>query len=266
MSASRSRGGSGAKPQAGKADQQLEELVQRVSQLERHVAALDTLISTGRTLSEAPARPSWQQTRWPEPPPSRPSPQPPLQQPPPPPAATIQPLGSAVWRLDSGRAAAPRPPDGAEAGPSVADWITGPSVADWITGLSPAKLLALVGGGALLLAMALFLSLAFSRGWITPEMRVALGLLVGFGMLPAGALLFDRERPTLGHVVAGVGLGTIELALFASRLYELVPAEVALLAALTASSPFTGIASCWPVWALPQFSLHRRSWRPRRIC
>ena len=50
--------------------------------------------------------------------------------------------------------------------------------------LGPAKLLALVGGIALLLGMAYFLSLAMSRGWITNEMRVVLGLVIGFGLLP----------------------------------------------------------------------------------
>jgi uncharacterized membrane protein len=114
-----------------------------------------------------------------------------------------------------------------------------------LTKLGPAAVLALVGGGALLLGMAFFLSLAFSRGWIGPEARVALGLLAGFGMLPAGALLFDRERPILGHVVVAVGIGTVELSLFASRLYHLVPAEIALTGALAAALGAGFVAVRW---------------------
>ncbi len=123
--------------------------------------------------------------------------------------------------------------------------IGGFDFAAWVTNLGPAKILALVGGGAFLLGMAYFLSLAFSRGWITPEMRVALGLLIGFGMLPAGALLFDRLRPTLGQVVVAIGLATIDLALFASRLYELAPAELALAGALIAAVAAGVIAVRW---------------------
>jgi len=106
---------------------------------------------------------------------------------------------------------------------------------DWLAAGGPGRVLALVGGGALLLGMAFFLSLAFNRGWIGPEARVAMGLVAGAALLALGGWLFDRARPTLGHVLVGVGLATIELALFASRLYELVPPEVAMGTALVAA-------------------------------
>lgn len=119
---------------------------------------------------------------------------------------------------------------------------------DWVgfvARLGPAKLLALVGGIALLLGMAYFLSLANSRGWITDEMRVLLGLVIGFGMLPVGALLFDRERPTLGHVVVAVGLAVIDLALFASSQFGLAPARIALIGAVIAAAGAGVIAVRW---------------------
>jgi uncharacterized membrane protein len=93
------------------------------------------------------------------------------------------------------------------------------------------RLLAWVGGIALVLGAMFFLSLAFSRGWIGPEARVLIGLVAGAVALAAGAWLFDRGDRTPATVLAGVGVGTGALALFAaSRLYGFIPTEAALLA------------------------------------
>jgi uncharacterized membrane protein len=91
------------------------------------------------------------------------------------------------------------------------------------------RLLAWVGGIALVLGAMFFLSLAFSRGWIGPEARVLIGLVAGAAALAAGALLFDRGNRTPATVLAGVGVGTGSLALFAaSPLYGFIPVEAAL--------------------------------------
>ena len=93
------------------------------------------------------------------------------------------------------------------------------------------RLLAWVGGIALVVGAMFFLSLAFSRGWIGPEARVLIGLVAGAVALAAGAWLFDRGDRTPATVLAGVGVGTGSLALFAaSRLYGFIPTEAALLA------------------------------------
>ena len=93
------------------------------------------------------------------------------------------------------------------------------------------RLLAWVGGIALVLGAMFFLSLAFSRGWIGPEARVLIGLVAGAVALAAGAWLFDRGNRTPATVLTGVGVGTGALALFAaSRLYGFIPVEAALLA------------------------------------
>jgi hypothetical protein len=92
----------------------------------------------------------------------------------------------------------------------------------WLEG----RLLAVVGGVALILGAIFFLSLAFSKGWITEEMRVLIGLLAGVGLLVLGELAFARLRGNVGHVLVAVGLAVISLALLAAtRLYELVPVE-----------------------------------------
>jgi hypothetical protein len=104
-------------------------------------------------------------------------------------------------------------------------------------------MLALVGGLALLLGSALFLSLAFSRGWISEEMRVLAGLVAGAGLLVLGELAFDRLRGIVGYVLVAVGLAVISLSLIAAtRLYDLVPVELAVLGAFAASIAAAAIA------------------------
>jgi hypothetical protein len=109
----------------------------------------------------------------------------------------------------------------------------------WLEG----RLLAVVGGIALLLGAIFFLSLAFSRGWITEPLRVLIGLVVGAGLLVLGELSFTRLRGTLGHVLVAVGLATVSLALLAAtRLYHLVPVEFGLLGAFVAAVAAAAIA------------------------
>lgn len=92
------------------------------------------------------------------------------------------------------------------------------------------RLLAWVGGIALVLGAMFFLSLAFSRGWIGPEARVLIGFVAGAVALGAGTWLFERGDQTPATVLVGVGVGTGSLALFAaSRLYGFIPIEVALI-------------------------------------
>jgi uncharacterized membrane protein len=104
---------------------------------------------------------------------------------------------------------------------------------EWLEG----RILAIVGGIALLLGAAFFLSLAFSNGWISEQLRVGTGLAVGAGLLVLGELAFSRLRGIVGHVLVAVGLATISLALFAAtpRMYDLIPVEWALLGIFVAA-------------------------------
>ena len=105
------------------------------------------------------------------------------------------------------------------------------------------RLLAWVGGIALVLGAVFFLSLAFSRGWIGPEARVLIGLVAGAAALAAGAWLFERGDQTPATVLTGVGVGTGALALFAaSRLYGFVPVEAALVGFLVLAVVTAAIA------------------------
>lgn len=109
----------------------------------------------------------------------------------------------------------------------------------WLEG----RMLAVVGGIALLLGAIFFLSLAFSRGWITEPLRVLIGLVAGAALLVLGELSFTRLRGALGHVLVAVGLAIISLALLAAtRLYHVVPVEWGLLGAFVAAVAAAAIA------------------------
>lgn len=91
------------------------------------------------------------------------------------------------------------------------------------------RALAWVGGLALVLGAIFFLSLAFSRGWIGPELRVFIGLVAGSICLGGGAVFMERDNRLLGHVLTPVGLAVISVSLVgATRLYGLVPVEIGL--------------------------------------
>jgi len=105
------------------------------------------------------------------------------------------------------------------------------------------RALAWIGGAALVLGAIFFLSLAFSRGWIGPELRVLVGLAAGSLALAGGAAFMERDNRLLGHVLTPVGLATITISLIgATRLYDLVPVPVALLAALLSATIAAAIA------------------------
>jgi uncharacterized membrane protein len=109
----------------------------------------------------------------------------------------------------------------------------------WLEG----RLLAVVGGIALTLGAVFFLSLAFSRGWITEPMRVLIGLAAGSVAIALGELAFMRVKGILGHVLLAVGLSVVSLSLFAAtRLFGLIPPEVGVAGALLAAVVAAAIA------------------------
>ena len=64
-----------------------------------------------------------------------------------------------------------------------------------------------MGGIALVLGAVFFLSLAFTRGWITNEMRVVLGLVGGVVLMILGPVTFDRHQPDVPLTVFQEGIG-----------------------------------------------------------
>ena len=118
------------------------------------------------------------------------------------------------------------------------------------------RALAWIGGIALVAAAIFFLSLAFSRGWITEPMRVAIGLTAGIAAFVAGAVLLARKNPLVGNVLAGVGLGVVSVSLFAAtRLYGLIPPEAGLAGALVAAIAAAAVAVRYDARSVAAFGL-----------
>jgi uncharacterized membrane protein len=80
-----------------------------------------------------------------------------------------------------------------------------------------------IGVVALLMAAGYLLKLSFERGWISPVMRCAGGVLAGLGVGALGWRLEARYR-TYGAALVGAGAGIIYLSIWAaSRLYGVLP-------------------------------------------
>jgi uncharacterized membrane protein len=96
---------------------------------------------------------------------------------------------------------------------------------------------------ALVLGAMFFLSLAFNRGWITPEARVLIGLAASAAALGLGAWLFERGQGAPALVLVAVGVAVGMLALFAAtELYGFVGPEAGLLAAFVLAIGAAAIA------------------------
>lgn len=103
--------------------------------------------------------------------------------------------------------------------------------------------LAWTGGLAILIGAVFFLSLAFSRGWIGPSLRVIIGVVAATAMLAGGGWFFERRERIFGHVLVATGLGVLNMALLAAtRLYDLIPTPLGLLAVLVSAVVAAAIA------------------------
>ena len=173
----------------------------------------------------------------------------------PPSAATTQPARPSYWRSPDTSPAQPSPQA------AIVSATQGPaSVPVQTASSSPAsprlavslgdleerlagRALAVVGGIALILGAIFFLSLAFSRGWIGPELRVLIGLAAGSAAVAGGGVFLERGDRLLGNVLTPVGLAIISISLIgATRLYHIVPTELGLIGALLSAAVVALIA------------------------
>jgi Predicted membrane protein (DUF2339) len=92
------------------------------------------------------------------------------------------------------------------------------------------RVLAWVGGVAILLGIVFLLGIAIDRGWIDEPMRIALGLLGSTFLLLAGVWLHEREGRTEAALaaVASALSGLYATLLVGTQIYDLLPAEVGL--------------------------------------
>ena len=79
------------------------------------------------------------------------------------------------------------------------------------------KLFAWLGGLALFLAVGYFVKYSFERDLIPPEVRVALGFLIGLGLLVGGVLLKQRQYTVTSHTLCATGVVVLYAVTFACR-------------------------------------------------
>jgi len=191
----------------------MEETRQRIDRLERLVADLDGRV----TLLEqpAPARPAPARPVPARPVPARPAP------PRPAPARPAPPTRSTIFQLDFGR--------------------------DDLEDLVGGRVLAWVGGLAVLLGIVFLFALAISNGWIGETARVAIGAAGSAGLLALGVWLHERKARTdaaLASVATGIS-GLFITITVAAQVYELLPQLIAVVFAVGVGAVATALALRW---------------------
>lgn len=87
-----------------------------------------------------------------------------------------------------------------------------------------AKLFAWVGGLALFLGIIFFVKLSIERGWISPELRTAIGFITGAGLVWGGlALQKQRTYLTLAHTLCAAGVVILYGVTFAAHAMWRIP-------------------------------------------
>lgn len=109
------------------------------------------------------------------------------------------------------------------------------------------RLLAWIGGAAVLLGLAFFFALAVSNGWIDEGMRTMLAGAGSLGLLTLGVWLYEcRSRTEAAMAAAATGLAGVFLTtVVASQVYGLVGPMPALILALGAAGGGTLLALRW---------------------
>src|SRR5881275_3574005 len=82
-----------------------------------------------------------------------------------------------------------------------------------------AKLFAWIGGLALFLGIAFFVKYSFEHNLIPPELRVAIGFVVGLALLVGGVLLKREENAVTAQTLCATGILVLYTVTFACRSY-----------------------------------------------
>jgi uncharacterized membrane protein len=87
-----------------------------------------------------------------------------------------------------------------------------------------AKLFAWVGGLAMFLGIVFFVKLSLERGWISPELRTALGFAAGAGLVVAGAGVNRKQAyAVLAHTLMATGVVVLYGMTFAAHAFYKFP-------------------------------------------
>jgi uncharacterized membrane protein len=109
------------------------------------------------------------------------------------------------------------------------------------------RLLALVGGVAVIIGIAFFVALAINSGWIDETARVLLAGGGSLSLFAGGAWLYERRgRSQAALAMAATGITCAFLTLSAATVvYDLVPAPAALPLAIAVGAVATAVALRW---------------------
>ena len=181
----------------------------RVRRLEAQLKAL-----SAAPRGEAPAA-AWRQ------PPIAPA-APPWPPPPPPPPLAPRPVAPKVTPAAAGPPPIAPPPLPPVALPTSALPAPGRSWAG-LEELLGARLLVWVGSLALALAGAFLVKVSFARGWISPPVRVTVGILFGLALLIGGEML-RRRLSRIPQALSAAGIADLFACFLAAvHLYALIP-------------------------------------------
>ncbi|HEY4639574.1 MAG TPA: DUF2339 domain-containing protein [Candidatus Udaeobacter sp.] len=82
-----------------------------------------------------------------------------------------------------------------------------------------AKLFAWIGGLALFLGIAFFVKYSFEHNLIPPELRIAIGFILGAGLIVGGLLLKRKENAVTAQTLCATGILVLYAMTFACRAY-----------------------------------------------
>ncbi len=81
-----------------------------------------------------------------------------------------------------------------------------------------------IGAGVFLLGALFFFKYAVDNAWIGPAGRVAIGCVVGLGLIATAEAIRAKTKPRFVNAFMGIGLSTLLVSLWASAVfYDLVP-------------------------------------------
>lgn len=196
---------------------QLVELRRRITLLEIELEGLRSVARRESSQQPAQAAPRMSPDAALHPPEDRPAATP---LPPPPPARETP-----VYKAPSAPAPTERVPDLMR--PSGSTGSTGMTQREWES-LVGGKLLNRIGALAIIIGVGFFLKYAFDNNWISPAVRVLMGIVAGAGLLVLGKIMHGREYKVFAQGIVGAGIAILYLSMYASfNFYSLVSQQVA---------------------------------------
>ena len=113
-----------------------------------------------------------------------------------------------------------------------------------------------IGIVAMLIGVSYFIKYAFDNNWVGPGGRIAIGLLVGIGLVLWSERFRNRGYAAFSYSLKAVGIGTVYLSLWgAFQIYHLIPASVAFVAMAAVTAATIALALSQDAELLASFAL-----------